>query len=248
MITITIAKWEKFNARKDRANYTWLRLQNDFFHDQAVFNLSDQQRCLFLFLLCEASKKQTAEIRVLPAYVAAILKHAEADVEKNLMIIESFGLVICSRHDAGDTPPVVRTEAAEGPAVSPVTNERTNVTNVTDEHRARGAHAAASPLAGLVKAAVEEYERVLLHFKSPARQMGPADLTSMIERAVARYGLEMVRLAFLGARKQKPGKNFDPAQFVAVGTYLRHDRIERYANLGSGTDTDGTDWSKICQR
>jgi hypothetical protein len=111
----------------------------------------------------------------------------------------------------------------------------------------RGLHRPDSPLGISIFQALEDYRQVMLHF-GVQREPGMRDRIE-IQNAVARYGYETVQLAFLGAKKQKASKQFDPAQFVAAATYLRHDRIDRYANLGSGKESaDGLDWSKICQR
>lgn len=228
-ITLTLPNWEKFNPRSDRANFTWFRLQNDFFHDSAVFSLSDSERVLYLFILCEASKKNRQVIELLPDYVAAILRRPASEITNQIQRLHALGLVTAeSRHDDGGKPGVI-------PATYVRTDE-TDKTNVTD------APAAALRRAD-VQECVSEWKQTLEHFKID-RKVGQGDELE-IARAITRSGADWVKLALQGARKQKAGKSWDPAQFVSLKIYLDPKRIERLVNLGAAATEDGFDWSKV---
>lgn len=146
MIRISIVNWEKFNPRSDRANYSWFRFQNDFFHDQNVFGLGNTEKLLFIFVCCEASKKNSKVIDLRLDYISANLRVPQDEIQSALKSIESAKLVemidlSChqekpsakpqkqkrptkSRHDDGKQPSLI-------PATIRDETER-DVTNVTN--------------------------------------------------------------------------------------------------------------------
>src|SRR5258708_1215195 len=93
LIGITILNWEKFNPRSDRANYSWFRMQNTFFSDQAIFGLPDPVQLLFMFLCCEASKCNTGQIALRLDYISAIRRRSEEDIRKDIEILSGAGLI-----------------------------------------------------------------------------------------------------------------------------------------------------------
>lgn len=105
-------------------------------------------------------------------------------------------------------------------------------------------HASESKLSDEVKEATQEWEATLRHFEI-SRAIGERDQIT-IARAVQAFGLDWVKLAFQGARKQSKGPRFDPKEFVSLSIYLHKDRIERLVNIGAGKEsTDGIDWAKV---
>lgn len=123
LIKFTIPNWTKFNPRSDRANFSWFRMQNGLFSDQGVFGLNDAQKVLYLFLVCEASKKNSGTGEVLVSYVSAMLGHKPQDIIKNFNAILDVGLMAAeSRHDDGKSPGII-----------PATYVRTDETNETNE-------------------------------------------------------------------------------------------------------------------
>lgn len=150
MIRISIVNWEKFNPRSDRANYSWFRFQNDFFHDQNVFGIGNVEKLLFIFICCEASKKNSAAVELRLDYISANLRVPQDEIQKAITAIKDAALVeivdvSChqqkpsskpqkqkrptkSRHDDGKQPSLI-------PATLRDETERneTNVTNETEE-------------------------------------------------------------------------------------------------------------------
>jgi len=112
IIEISIPNWDKFNPRKDRVNFTWLRLQNDFFGDQKVFGLNLTEKLLYIFILCERSKTNKNSLMIGVQYCSAILNIKPKQI-----------------HDAIDT--LVRCRLCA--VVEPSLCLPTNVTNVTNE-------------------------------------------------------------------------------------------------------------------
>ena len=117
LVKITITNWEKFNPRSDRANYTWLRLQSNFFNDQKIFGLSHSQITLYLFMLCEASKSNRAAIEIKLSYISALLKYENSDLINDFHTLEDARLLVSDCHLKV--------------SYIPTTNERTNDTNDT---------------------------------------------------------------------------------------------------------------------
>jgi len=118
MIKVSIPNWSKFNPRSDRANYSWFRLENNFFHDQAIFGLTDSQKVLYLFLLCEASKKNSGDLIVRPNYLVALAGADQKKIDKDIKALVDCGLLTAER----------RQDDGVEPSLLPATNVRTNGT------------------------------------------------------------------------------------------------------------------------
>lgn len=93
MIRISILNWEKFNPRSDRANYSWFRFQNDFFHDQNVFGLGNTEKLLFIFICCEASKKNSKVVDLRLDYISANLRVVQDEIQTAIKNIENTKLI-----------------------------------------------------------------------------------------------------------------------------------------------------------
>lgn len=56
-IKIKIIGWDKINARKDVENPTWFKFKHKFFEDTEFFGFTDSEKLCWIYMLCEASKK-----------------------------------------------------------------------------------------------------------------------------------------------------------------------------------------------
>jgi len=74
---ITVANWDKFNPRRDLKSTSWLRLQNTFWTDPTFFKLDNDQKMVWISLLCQASQKMTGSIEVDQDLISAVLKIPE---------------------------------------------------------------------------------------------------------------------------------------------------------------------------
>jgi hypothetical protein len=54
---ITILGWKKINARKDVDNPSWFKFKHKFFSDTEFYEFSHEEKLVWIYLLCEASKK-----------------------------------------------------------------------------------------------------------------------------------------------------------------------------------------------
>lgn len=154
MIRISIVNWEKFNPRSDRANYSWFRFQNDFFHDQNVFGLGNTEKLLFIFICCEASKKNSKVVDLRLDYISANLRVAQDEIQTAIKSIEGAKLVemidlSChqekpnSKPQKQKRPTKSRHNDGKQPSLLPTTERdeternETNVTNETEESAER---------------------------------------------------------------------------------------------------------------
>lgn len=135
-LNIEMKNWEKFNPRSDRANYTWFRLNNDFFDE--LFSLTSDEKILYIFLLTRASKKNNSAFDLDLNYVCAILQKSEREILKYIHGLTNHGVIMTaeSRQKAGMKPAESRHSASLLPATyeTNVRDER-NETNETNETR-----------------------------------------------------------------------------------------------------------------
>jgi hypothetical protein len=55
--SIIILNWERFNPRSDVKNPSWLRLQHNLFEDWKFYDFSHSEIVFWIYLLCEASRR-----------------------------------------------------------------------------------------------------------------------------------------------------------------------------------------------
>ncbi len=97
LFSITIPNWQEYNARNDRANYSWFRFQNDFFQNQKLFGLTDSQWILFLILICEVSKKNKDTVDMSLHYIAALRTTTVQKIAKDLQELARRGVVVTAK-------------------------------------------------------------------------------------------------------------------------------------------------------
>lgn len=54
---LKILNWEKINARKDVSNPSWFKFKHKFFDDPDFYSFTPEERLIWVYLLCETSKK-----------------------------------------------------------------------------------------------------------------------------------------------------------------------------------------------
>lgn len=93
LLQVTIPNWKKFNPRSDRVNFSWFRMENRFFEDQSIFYLNDQQKILYLFILCTASKGNTETFEIRTSYASALLRRDEKSVRNDFFFLSKLKLL-----------------------------------------------------------------------------------------------------------------------------------------------------------
>lgn len=54
---IKIKNWEKYQKRSDIKRPTWFAVDNGFFDDPKIYELTNSEKLFFIFILCQASKQ-----------------------------------------------------------------------------------------------------------------------------------------------------------------------------------------------
>ena len=125
---ISIPNWQKYNERQDRKNYTWFRFQADFFFDQKLFDLTQQQKLLYIALLCLRCASSRDEFTISVNYLAVHLKSTEKNITKDISYLVDLA-VIC-RHDTVIAQADADMKQASAVTTYERTDERTLRTNV----------------------------------------------------------------------------------------------------------------------
>ena len=82
---IGITSWAKHNPRRDQKTYTWFKLSNDIGTDPDMFGYDAEEKFLWILILCEASKKSSAEITINVRWLA---RHSEIKQDKVIETIK----------------------------------------------------------------------------------------------------------------------------------------------------------------
>lgn len=112
-ITIEIINWEKYNPKRDQKSYTWFRFDNAMPLDADFFELDSVEKWAFVCLLCEASRKNSAEIlinfKLFETFSGLSIVKQKAFFKKleEIQVVRiNEGLVSCSRQSSSvDTTP-----------------------------------------------------------------------------------------------------------------------------------------------
>jgi hypothetical protein len=126
IVEVEIKNWEKYNPKRDQTTYTWLRLDNEFYCSPDLFDLTCEQKMVWIAILCIASRKNSGKVQANVNYIAHHLRIVSESVLEALEIFEQRGLT--TAHD--------RTLSQPSTATTP-----TNVTNERNERtlpRTRG--------------------------------------------------------------------------------------------------------------
>lgn len=99
---LEIKNWEKYNPRNDRTNHVWFRFQNNFFFSDDVFDLDNLSKLVFVYLLCESSKKGSAQIVISVSKVCAALKTSDKEFNQLIQNLVNFGVI--RRAEANQKP------------------------------------------------------------------------------------------------------------------------------------------------
>jgi len=118
---IEVVSWDKFNPRKDLKSMPWFRLSGDIGYSETLFELTPEQKWLWIFTLSTCTKKVSGKIHVNPKFFAYHSGVKEQNVLKYMQVFENRGLI---RSTNGSER--IRTDPIEN-VPNERTNERTNV-------------------------------------------------------------------------------------------------------------------------
>lgn len=102
LLRLSITKWNDFNYREDRKNYSWFKFSNDYFTDDKTLGWSLYARIVFIYLLCVRSKSDSDVFLV---NVSKISFCFQITPEESLKYIEELEThAVLRRHHAGMKP------------------------------------------------------------------------------------------------------------------------------------------------
>lgn len=153
--TIRVNNFEKFNPRKDLKRMPWVRLENDYYDREALFDEDPLTCYLFVFLLCQCAQKNKEEINFNKKFFLA-KSRLDADVfDHALLRLERKGVIaVTYPGESGNSNGHDRTRSDSIGFVPNVTNER-NGTNVTERNGTERGDGA-SPARKKTKGAIDE--------------------------------------------------------------------------------------------
>jgi len=147
-IEVEILNWEKYNPRRDLKATTWVRLQNSLFEDSNFFGFSHGELLVWIYVLCQASRRQSGAVRVNLAHAEQVGRLPAEIVHSAIQKLEELQ---CVRVHVTPT-----SRARHADVTSTSHYERTNVTNERNEHPDP---AASRPASGELEAVYQEYPR-----------------------------------------------------------------------------------------
>lgn len=179
LVSISVPNWEKYNPRSDRTP-SWFRFQNNFYDDDKLFDLTNDERHVLLMIFCAVSDSSKSEAVVSMSKIASRLRvnvcFVWSTIEKlaselNLLIITDGTKPIEVRnHD------VVGTYEA-GSTTYERTNVRTNGTDVTND----------SDRIQDLPEPKPENKTVVVNPKKPSADSATAELGKQASQVIARY-------------------------------------------------------------
>lgn len=121
---IILNNWEQYDPKRAQKTYTWLRLDNDFFIDDALFDLNPAQKLAWITILCLASKKNTKKLTFKSSYLSHITGVCVNDIYSMMEILNDNGTIDVLQSDTlqSTTPDYTRLHQTT-PSTTP-TNER----------------------------------------------------------------------------------------------------------------------------
>lgn len=96
-MNVTIANWEKYNPRKDIKHPSWFSLPNRILEDPDLFDLEPIEFKALIYLISQASQKNTPEITVNFRHAERVCLIREKDMVRAVQKLSDIGSVqICS--------------------------------------------------------------------------------------------------------------------------------------------------------
>jgi hypothetical protein len=138
VFSIKVLNWDRWNPKRAQKTYTWLRLDNDAVTSQDLHKVSAEGRLLWIYLLCQASKKNGDTFRLDAEFVGHATGVSRKGMVAALSIFKKRGMISAESdkngHDAlslHQTTPALHGTTPALHGTTP-TDGRTDETNGTD--------------------------------------------------------------------------------------------------------------------
>ena len=104
-ITLKFQNWDKHQVRKDYRRPHWFALSNDFPLDPKLFEFTNEEKLVLIFLLCEASKQnKLGEVEIHPEHWCRIVGISSKLLSQALEKIESVQIAYRTGTDPVQNP------------------------------------------------------------------------------------------------------------------------------------------------
>lgn len=90
---ITILKWDKYNPRKDIKHPSWFALSNRFLEDPDLFSFEPAELKAMLYLFCQASQKNSADISINFQHAERVCQIKNKDIRSAIEKLSVIGSV-----------------------------------------------------------------------------------------------------------------------------------------------------------
>lgn len=127
IISIEVLNWGKHNARKDVKNPTWFRLNHNLFNDQEFHDVSCDELCVWLYILCLASQKSSGIVSLYVDHAISTKRFTKRQIFSALKKLERNGNVLVLGPHALRPRNVHVTDTCS-------TDRQTDRQNTTDKH------------------------------------------------------------------------------------------------------------------
>lgn len=128
ILTLNIPNWTKYNPRTDVKSSSWFRMNNDFFMDSDFYGATYQTRLTWIFIKCQASRKNNPEVKINLAMACDQTKFSREDILDAILALIEIG---CVQSEQPIEKPT-RSDSIVHTMSPSATNVRTDVTNETN--------------------------------------------------------------------------------------------------------------------
>lgn len=200
LVNVTVPNWEKYNPRSDRTP-SWFRFQNNFYSDDKLFDLTNNDRHVLLMIFCAVSSSSGGSAVVSLSKIAATLKISIDEVSQTIARLEDeLKLLVTEKTDLGTK----RNQTEPNGSTTYVrTDERTNTTTI------KKTQSNFSEIGKQKEEAWGVWNETLESFGIHQKKISPADERILIQ-AINSLGFDRVLNALEGRRHKADAPNFKP--------------------------------------
>lgn len=103
-LVVKIRSWEKYNKRKDIKRPHWFALSNTILEDPDLFNLTNGEMLAYIYILCQASKKQSDEISINLTHAQKVSNIKQSDMLNAIEKLNKLQILIDIRTESVQNP------------------------------------------------------------------------------------------------------------------------------------------------
>jgi hypothetical protein len=90
---IRISNWTLYNPRTDVKKPSWFRLEHDWLTDHEFFDLTSDQKLVWIAILSEASRKQSSVVKISQTMISAIVRTTPDVVDQTVTYLADKNII-----------------------------------------------------------------------------------------------------------------------------------------------------------